>query len=216
MTLKIYPAPEDDPLFVDFLARAGRLPDTPLGAPPSHGDLAPVDERPGADGARPRDAAVLFVLAADAEGELSLLLTERAAHLSSHAGQVALPGGKIETGETAVAAALREASEEVGLTPDASRVVGLAPPYLTRTGYLVSPVLAVLTRQVQLQPDPGEVASTFLAPYRHVMTLANHREVEVVREGWPRRYFEVMVGQRRVWGVTAGILRMVHEKLHSP
>ncbi|MEM8664611.1 MAG: CoA pyrophosphatase [Pseudomonadota bacterium] len=213
--LTVQPVRGDDPALVDFVWRARRLSFDPAVTLPAYGDHLLNPELAPGDGHKPRTAAVLFALSTDEAGNLSLILTERAAHLSAHAGQIALPCGKIEPGESAVAAALREAREEVALPPEALSVVGVAPSYLTRTGFLVFPVLAVVDKGATLAPDPGEVACAFLAPYRHVMTLTNHRKVEVVREGWPRTYVEVMVGRRRVWGVTAGILRLIHEKLYA-
>ncbi|MEO1104063.1 MAG: CoA pyrophosphatase [Pseudomonadota bacterium] len=224
LSLTLHRAPAQDPALVDFVWRARRLTADPTAlrqnlqettARTPYGDhVENPGFRPGARG-DPRHAAVLFAVGADDDGTLSLLLTERAAHLSSHAGQIALPGGKIEAGETAIAAALREAHEEVALPTAALSVLGVAPAYLTGSGFLVEPVLAVVERGATLAPDPGEVACAFLAPYRHVMTLANHRKVSFTREGWPRTAYEVMVGQRRVWGVTAGILRLIHEKLYA-
>ncbi|WP_420391708.1 NUDIX hydrolase [Acuticoccus sp.] len=170
---------------------------------------APRDEPP------PREAAVLVALGDGADGELCVVLTQRAAHLSAHAGQVALPGGKIEPGETPSAAAVREAHEEVALPPAALRVLGLTDPYLTRTGYFIVPVIALVTRPVVLRPEPGEVADAFVAPWHRVMDAAHRRELVIDRDGAPRRFYETMVGERRVWGVTAGIFKLVSERLYE-
>lgn len=164
--------------------------------------------------APPRDAAVLIALMADAAGEPCVLFTERAGHLSDHAGQIALPGGKIETGETPADAACREAEEEVALPREAVEPLGLAEPYCTRTGFLVVPVVAVLRRDAVLSPDPAEVAAAFTVPWTHVMDAANQREFDFERNGERRRMLELIYEDRRIWGVTAGILRLVHQRLY--
>ncbi|MEM8852275.1 MAG: CoA pyrophosphatase [Pseudomonadota bacterium] len=168
---------------------------------------------PAADEPPPRDAAVLLALTAGEDGALSLVFTERAAHLPAHPGQVALPGGKIEKGETPRDAALREAFEEIALPTDALQVIGRADHYVTRTGFRVVPVLALVRRKALLVPDPGEVSSVFVAPWRHVMSVANQRQVAVSHNGTTRRFYEIMYRDRRIWGVTAGILRAVNERL---
>lgn len=218
--LDIHPARPDDPDVADILTRAGRLhraleplsPDLPVFG--DH-DLNPDVPR-RTNGGPVRQAAVLIALARDTRGVLSVVLTERAAHLSDHAGQVALPGGKIETGETPTMAATREAEEEVALPPDAVRSLGLFDAYLTRTGFLVVPVLALVTRPVTLKPEPGEVAAAFAAPWSLVMDAAERRQIAVDRDGTTRRFYETMVGERRVWGVTAGIFKMASERLYAP
>lgn len=215
--LIVGPVPATDPLVVDlaWLSRRIDRPDAALrGTEPAgeHVDnphLPPVGEAP-------RPAAVLMALATAADGELSIIFTERSAHLKKHAGQIALPGGKLESGENPVDAALREAEEEIALPPAAVEVLGTTVPYLTRTGFLVVPVLGFLRAPVTLRPHPGEVAAVFTAPFRRVMTLQNHREVTFEAGGATRTVHEVMVGERRIWGVTAGILRLVHEKLYAP
>lgn len=175
-------------------------------------ELAPA----GGSTAGARHAAVLLALAADPSGELAIILTERAAHLSQHAGQIALPGGKIEAGESPTEAALREAYEEVALPRRAVLTLGELDPYLTRTGFLVTPVVGVLCEGATLTPDPNEVAAAFTTPWGYVMDPQNHRTVRVNRDGRERSYYEVMYGKRRIWGVTAGILRLVHERLVQP
>lgn len=213
-SLTVEPARTDDPVLYELVWRARRLTvdadeatlravDTPIGETP----LRPGD---------PRRAAVLATLCADDAGKPALLLTERAAHLTSHPGQVAFPGGKIEQGETAVEAALREAAEEVAMPADAVQVLGVTPPYLTRTGFLVVPVLGLLRRRVSLVANAGEVASVFTVPFGTVMVPDQHRRVEIVHEGQVRAYYEVIASGKRVWGVTAALIRLLHEKLYAP
>lgn len=164
----------------------------------------------------PRPAAVLFLLCADDDGTPAVLFTERAAHLPAHAGQVALPGGKIEAGERPLDAALREAHEEVGLPAAAVEPLGLTEAYATRTGFLVATVVGVLSRPVTLRPDPGEVAGVFLVPASFVLEPSNAREIRFDVDGRERRAFEMVYGSRRIWGVTAGILQVVQKRLYSP
>lgn len=160
-----------------------------------------------------KPAAVLFLVAADPRGEPTVLFIERAAHLSSHAGQIGLPGGKLETGELPADTALREAEEEVALPQGAVDLIGLTEAYVTRTGYLVTPVVGVLKTAHVLRPDGGEVAGAFLAPFHHVMNAANLAEISLTFQGRDRRMLEMMWGTRRIWGVTAGILRVVQQRL---
>ncbi len=218
-SIDVLPADHANSVIAEIAERAARL--LPPDAAPDtsnvpHGDHV-LNPAFAGTGRAPRAAAVLIALGQDAaDGSPVMLLTERAGHLSSHAGQVALPGGKIERDERPAETALREAHEEIDLHPEAVTVLGVAEPYLTRTGFVVVPVLGLLSRAATLTPDPGEVASVFTAPYQQVMTLANHREVRVTRDGLERTYFEVMSGSRRIWGVTAGILRLMHGKLYGP
>ncbi len=122
-----------------------------------------------------RPAAVAAVLLPDADGRACLLLTRRAATLRSHTRQWALPGGRIDTGETAVGAALRELREEVGLALDEGAVLGLLDDYPTRSGYVITPVVVWAGGDVALQPNPDEVASV------HRVTLDDLDAPEVPR-----------------------------------
>lgn len=216
-TVTILPYDEADPAVADVVARARDMhpPEHPL-APdlPLVGDHILNPGWHGEDEPPPREAAVLLALGKSPTGELSVILTERAAHLSAHAGQVALPGGKLEAGETPAQAAIREAQEEIDLPPSAVLPIGVAEGYLTRTGFVVVPVLALVTAPAVLRPDPGEVADIFIAPWRRVMDAAHRRELSHHFEGRPRRFYEIMVGDKRVWGVTAGIFKHVSDRLY--
>lgn len=211
-SLLVDPARTDDPVLYELVWRARRLvidaAAAEAAAPGAGGDVR-------AEGA-PRRAAVLITLCADPAGAPALLLTERSAHLAAHPGQVAFPGGKIEPGESAGQAALREAHEEVAMPAGAVSILGSTVPYPTRTGFIVVPVLALLTRRVHLKANPGEVASVFIVPFGDVMTPSKHRHVEAMLDGTPRSYYEVMASGKRIWGVTAAIMRLVHEKLYAP
>ena len=153
--------------------------------------------------------------------EAGILLTRRADTLSKHAGQVAFPGGAIDPGESVEAAALREACEEVGLTAAHVRsVVGPLAPYASGSGFLVTPVIAIVDPAFEPVPAPAEVAETFEVPLGYLMDPANHAIGEAEWRGRLRRYYEICHGEgtarRRVWGVTAGILRAMHERLYAP
>lgn len=173
-------------------------------------DLNPGAERPTR---QLRPAAVLILIIAEGEGP-RVLMTRRADSLASHTGQIAFPGGRLDPGETVVEAALREAREEVALSVEGIEVLGLADRYETGTGFLVTPVVAWTTSAPVTRPNPDEVAEVFEVPWAFLMDAANHRQDHYVLEGQPRRYFWAMpYGERYIWGVTAGILRALHDRL---
>ena len=158
-------------------------------------------------------AAVLAGLITRPEG-LSVLLTRRSDALRRHSGQVALPGGRAEPGETPVQTALREAEEEVGLAPRFVRPIGLGDLYRTGTGYAITPVVALIRPGFELTPDPGEVAEIFETPFRFLMDPANHeRKTWVDAEGEQRPYYAMPHEGRMIWGVTAGLFRSLYERL---
>lgn len=140
----------------------------------------------------------------------SLLLTRRQGHLRSHAGQVAFPGGRTDPGDAdAVATALREAQEEVALDPAAVTIVGTAPEFRTGTGYVITPVLAVIPPAMPLVPDPGEVARVFEGHCDHLFDPAQLERRAVEWHGARRHYWETQIDGERVWGVTAGMIRAI-------
>lgn len=158
-------------------------------------------------------AAVLAGLVERPQG-LSLLLTRRSDALRSHSGQVALPGGRAEPGETPLETALREAQEEVGLAPAFVRPLGLGDRYDTGSGYTVTPVVAILTPGFSLAPDPAEVAEIFETPFSFLMNPDNHERRVWSQPGLPdRHYFAMPHDGRLIWGVTAGMLRALYERL---
>jgi 8-oxo-dGTP pyrophosphatase MutT (NUDIX family) len=166
----------------------------------------------------PRAAAVLVPLIARAR-QVSVLLTERTAHLADHAGQISFPGGGVEAGDAdAVATALREAREEIGLASSSLEVLGTLPPYLTATGYQVTPVVALVEPPIELRLDEFEVAEAFEVPLSFVADPANH-ERRLVRIGEISRTFYAMpfVAQRRyfIWGATAAMLRNFYHFLRA-
>lgn len=166
----------------------------------------------------PKPASVLLGLVMRAQP--SVLLTVRTAQLSSHSGQVALPGGRQDTQDAdEIATALREAHEEVGLHPDCVSVLGCLPVYVTGTGYRVTPVVALLNPAMQLTANPQEVADLFEVPLAHLMDPANHRRHAVQWRGVTREWFSMPYDtehrQRLIWGATAGILRHLYHFLSA-
>jgi len=175
-------------------------------------DLNP-DARPSAKTLRP--AAVLIPIIAGADGA-TVLMTRRSDSLASHTGQIAFPGGRLDPGETAVDAALREAFEEVALDPAVVEVLGIADAYETGTGFLVTPVIGWLTASPEVTPSPAEVAEVFEVPWDFVMDPVNHRRDSYQLEGQPMRWFWAMPYEERyIWGATAGILRNLCARLYG-
>jgi 8-oxo-dGTP pyrophosphatase MutT (NUDIX family) len=151
-------------------------------------------------------AAVLLGLVARPGGP-SVILTQRTAHLRDHAGQISLPGGRIEASdEGPAAAALREAFEEIGLPPAKVELLGGLRPYDTVTGFRIHPVVGWIEPPVELAPDPFEVAEAFELPLAFVLDPANHRRDSYERNGERRRVYVLPYQHRYIWGATAGIL----------
>jgi 8-oxo-dGTP pyrophosphatase MutT (NUDIX family) len=146
--------------------------------------------------------------------EATVIMTRRTEHLPSHAGQIAFPGGKIDEGDvTPAAAALREAEEEIGLDPAIVETLGYSAPYHTGSGFRILPVLALIEPGFRLAPNPGEVAEVFEVPLGFLMDPANHR-VGFRDASLGRRFFyEIPYGDRYIWGVTAGIIRRIYERI---
>mgnify|MGYP000554327638 CR=1 FL=1 len=162
----------------------------------------------------PRDAAVLIGILDRSDGP-SVVLTQRTGHLKSHAGQVAFPGGKIDaTDNGPVAAALREADEEIGLTPARVEPLGNLAPYLTGSGYRVVPVVGVIRGEAPFRPNPDEVEAVFEVPLRFLMDPANHQKLSRDWQGKPRDFYAMPYGERYIWGVTAGIIRSLYDTVY--
>lgn len=162
-----------------------------------------------------KPAAVLIPIIANADGAC-VLLTRRADSLAHHTGQVAFPGGRLDAGETAVDAALREAKEEVDLDPAAVTVLGLSDVYETGTGYLVTPVIGWIDALPPLTPSPDEVAEIFEAPWDFLMDPANHsRDHLEAPEGVKRWFWAMTWNEKYIWGATAGIIRALRTRLYG-
>jgi len=170
---------------------------------------------PQALGTQPRPASVLIPLV-PRRGGASVLLTRRADHLAIHAGQIAFPGGKLgPQDETALAAALREAQEEVGLAPDFVDVIGRLGDYHTATGFNIAPFIGIVRPGFMLVADASEVAEILEVPLQFFMTPSNHRVHGVIWRGRPRRFYAMPYRNHYIWGATAGILRHMYERLYS-
>ncbi|WBH16825.1 CoA pyrophosphatase [Sphingomonas radiodurans] len=135
-----------------------------------------------------------------------VILTQRTETMRRHAGQVAFPGGRLDPGEDAITAALREADEEIALPPSAVTVVGEADRYRTVTGYVVTPVVGVVPPDLLLRPSEAEVASVFEVPLDFLLDHARHVEARTQWQGQERRYYEILWEDRRIWGATAAMI----------
>ncbi len=197
----------------DFLARAAKRLDPVAGDEvlPEVGDLDTVDEH--LTDLRP--AAVLVPIIRRVQGP-TVLLTQRPDTMDAHPGQVAFPGGKVDAGDAdPVAAALREAEEEVGVRPDHVELIARSAPYITGTAFRITPVIGVLPHDFQPVPDPTEVADVFETPLEYIMTAANHQRGTAFWKGRERRFIEMPWQGFRIWGVTAGIIRDLYKTLYE-
>ena len=164
----------------------------------------------------PSQAAVLVPLVM--REQPTVLLTLRTAHLATHSGQIAFPGGKTDKEDASpIATALREAQEEVGLQARWVHVLGPLPIYVTGTAFVVTPVVALVDPSHQLQPNPDEVAQAFEVPLAFLMNPANHRRHAIEWGGERREWFSMPwqdgAQQRFIWGATAGMLRNLYRFL---
>ncbi|MFY9895904.1 MAG: CoA pyrophosphatase [Xanthobacteraceae bacterium] len=176
-------------------------------------DLNPaLWERAGVSASRP--AAVLVPIID--RREPAVLLTLRTEELASHAGQVAFPGGKIDPDdESPVAAALREAKEEIGLSPTLVEPLGYLDLYLTFSGFRILPTVARVKPDFTLVVNPLEVTETFEVPLAFLMNPANHQRGSRDWKGVMRDYYAIPFGDRYIWGITAGIVRNLYERVYG-
>jgi len=179
------------------------------GTPTADHDLNPDVALPATRSLRA--AAVLIAVVEGAAPQV--VLTKRSSRLKHHPGQVAFPGGKVDAGDAdAVAAALREAREEVALDPSCATILGRLPPHETVTGFSVVPVLALVPPFAPV-PEAGEVAEAFTVPLAHLADPANY---SVERRRWRgtwRHYYAVPYGPYYIWGATARMLRALADRL---
>ena len=161
-----------------------------------------------------RDAAVLIPVV-DHGDEATVILTKRAERLKSHSGQVAFPGGRIDpTDASPEAAALRETAEEIGLGEDHIEIIGRMRDYVSGSGYRIAPVLAIVRPGFDLSINEHEVDAAFEVPLRFLMDPANHSQDSRM---WNERewfFYDMPYGGQRIWGVTAGIIRTLYERLY--
>lgn len=156
-------------------------------------------------------AAVLIAVTDRAEP--GVILTVRREHLRTHAGQIAFPGGRIDQNENAVTAALREAHEEINLSPDAVEVIGALDRYRTVTGFVVTPILGVIPAGLPLEPHEHEVADWFEAPLAFLLDPANTQRQSALFQGRDRHYYEILWNERRIWGATAAMIVNLSRRL---
>ncbi len=156
-------------------------------------------------------AAVLIAITERAEP--GVILTVRREHLRTHAGQVAFPGGRIDPGEDAVTAAMREANEEILLDPKEVEIIGPVDKYRTITGYVVTPVIGVVPPDLPLEPHEHEVADWFEVPLGFILDRANQQRRSALFQGRERHYYEIMWRDRRIWGATAAMIVNLSRRL---
>ncbi|MEM7661047.1 MAG: CoA pyrophosphatase [Pseudomonadota bacterium] len=197
----------------DFLKRAERGLDAPSGLQRMP-DVGDQDFLPDEKLQMIRPAGVLMGIVPRPD-DPAFVLTQRPNSMPTHAGQVAFPGGKMEENDAdEVAAALREADEEVGVVPDDTEILARSAPYVTATGFRIVPVLALLPETFVARPDPTEVDAVFETPLSFLMNPDNHLKRQGVWRGQTRHYYEMPHNGFRIWGVTAGIIRQLYERLY--
>jgi 8-oxo-dGTP pyrophosphatase MutT (NUDIX family) len=198
-------AAPNDALFDPRTGRALGRSDWDL-TPELKADLAAMDA--------PRPAAVLVPVVA--RNELTVLLTQRTDTLAKHAGQIAFPGGRIDsTDADAKAAALREADEEIGLGAAHIEAVGYLDGYRTGTGFHITPIVALVRPDFTLRLAPGEVADAFEVPLSFLMAEQNHQQHEREWRGRRRSFWAMPYGDRYIWGATAGMLKNLYDRVYA-
>lgn len=165
---------------------------------------------------RQTPCAVLVPIVDHAD-QLTVLFTQRTDHLANHPGQISFPGGRCEPDDrTLEDAALREAREEIGLAGESATVLGRLDDYVTRTGFRVTPVVALIRPPLVLAPDANEVASVFEVPLRYLMDPANHRRFARRFHNVERAFYAVPFAHHYIWGATAGMIMNLFDRLAEP
>jgi 8-oxo-dGTP pyrophosphatase MutT (NUDIX family) len=223
--------PETVPLDAAFVEPGARGPAVPverlhpdalrarLAAPPAWQPEITADAKLALLTEPPRPASVLIPLVVRGP-QVSVLLTQRTAHLHDHAGQISFPGGRMDEGDAdAIATALRESHEEIGLAPDVVEVIGTLPIYVTITGYRVTPVVALIEQNFSLMLDAFEVEEAFEVPLSFLMDPANHERRRVDIGGASRTFYAMPYDDPHaakryfIWGATASMLRNFYHLL---
>lgn len=158
-----------------------------------------------------RPAAVL--IAATERERPGFILLHRPSNMRAHPGQIAFPGGKIDPGESPVEAALREAWEELGIRKNDVRIIGETDTYKTHSGYEITPVLAVVPPDIEIKPNPAEVAQWFEAPASFLLDPANQIRRQIEWDGSMRDYYEITWQDHQIWGVTAALIVNLSRRL---
>lgn len=157
---------------------------------------------------RPPVPAAVLIAMVRREAGMTVLYTERSAHLRAHSGQVAFPGGKIDASDAGPAeAAIREATEEVALRPEWTRVLGFLPPYFTGTNYLITPVVGVVEPRGEFFPNPTEVDAVFEVPLVNLLDDATYGTFRISRNGVEHTTWQIDHEGHRIWGITANLTR---------
>lgn len=178
---------------------------SPAAEPPLKGDFPEVR-------ARAEVPAAVLIAITDRQ-EPGVILTVRREHLRTHAGQVAFPGGRLDPGEDAADAALREANEELLLEPATAELAGTIEAYRTVTGFIVTPVIGVVPPDLPLTPHEHEVADWFEAPLGFLLDPANQQYRSALFQGQTRHYYEIVWNGRRIWGATAAMIVNLSRRL---
>lgn len=197
----------------DFRDRVARLGETGGGG--ETGDYLVNNDLETAIRAQAQKQAAVLIGVREAGGEVQVTLTLRTAALRTHSGQIAFPGGRIDAeDEGPVAAALRECEEETGIGKNHIEVLGRLPDYLSGSGFRIHPIIGQFHPGYQVRPNPDEVERLFDVPLRFLMDQANHTLASRDFKGKQRHYYEMPFGDRYIWGVTAGIIRVLYERLY--
>lgn len=164
-------------------------------------------ERQRENAARVLKPAAVLLLVVGHQPDPTVVFTQRTAHLADHAGQISLPGGRVDEGdETAEHTALREAQEEIGLDPHRVQTLGRLPEYHTSTGFRVTPVVGWAEPPLEYHLDPHEVADVFEVPLAFLLDTRNHKYESAIHKGRLRNYWAMPFADRFIWGATAGML----------
>jgi 8-oxo-dGTP pyrophosphatase MutT (NUDIX family) len=192
-------------LFLDRAAVTG---------PDGEGQRGDHDLNPGMDAATQAGAAAVLVPLVDRPSGMTVLLTLRTAHLSTHAGQIAFPGGRVEDRDSdIIATALRETEEEIGLSRTRIEPVGRLDRYVTRTGFAITPVVGIVHPPFELTLDANEVDEAFEVPLDFILDRNNRRLEQAEFQGVTRHFYVFPYGDRYIWGATAGMLVNLAELL---
>lgn len=192
-------------LDLDYL-KAALLPEPDTAAATRESGFEPLAMTP---------AAVLVPIV-KRDKELTVLLTQRTAHLKDHPGQISFPGGRVEDDDPSpLYTALRETEEEIGLDRRHVELLGYLPEYWTGTGFRVTPVVALVHPPFSLRPDSVEVAEVFEVPLAFLLDSSKHRLLSMHYRGAMRHFHAMPYGDYFIWGATAGMIRVLFERLHA-